>query len=41
MFVDLEGAKKVGGTRGSPKKEVDVEDGLDEGPFKGFWMVMR
>ena len=41
MFVGLEGAKKVGGTRGNPKKDVEVADALNEGPLKGFWVVKR
>lgn len=42
MFVGLFGAKKVGGTSGSPKKEeVELEDTLIEGPFAGFWFVER
>lgn len=41
MFVGLFGAKKVGGTRGSPKKDVELEDALLEGPFEGFWVVER
>ena len=35
MFVGLLGAKKVGGTRGSPKKDVELEDSLFEGPCEG------
>ncbi len=41
MFVGLLEAKKVGGTRGSPKKDVELEDTLVEGPFVGFWVVER
>ena len=41
MFVGLEGAKKVGGTRGNPKKGVDVEDALNEGPLNGIWVVKK
>ena len=42
MLVGLLGAKKVGGTRGSPKNEgVELEDALVEGPFEGFWVVKR
>ena len=42
MFVGLFGAKNVGGTSGSPKKEdVELEDALSEGPFEGFWVVER
>lgn len=36
MFVGLSGAKNVGGTRGSPKKEVELEVNLIEGPFDVF-----
>ena len=36
MFVGLLGAKNVGGTSGSPKKEDgELDDGLGEGPFMG------
>ncbi len=39
MFVGLFGAKNVGGTSGSPKKEeVEMEDDLVEGPIEGFWI---
>ena len=42
MFVGLFGAKKVGGTSGSPKKEdVELNDALTEGPFEWFWVVER
>lgn len=43
MFVGLFGAKKVGGTSGSPKKEEDVEldAALIEGPLEGLWVVER
>lgn len=42
MFVGLFGAKKVGGTSGSPKKEdVELDDTLIEGLFEGFWVVER
>lgn len=36
MFVGLSGAKNVGGTGGSPKKEVELEVTLIEGPFDVF-----
>ena len=35
MFVGLLGAKNVGGMRGRPKKEVELEDDLIEGPVVG------
>lgn len=42
MFVGLFGAKKVGGTSGSPKSEdVELDDILMEGPLEGFWVVER
>ena len=42
MFVGLFGAKKVGGTSGSPKKgDVELDDSLVEGRFEGFWVVER
>lgn len=42
MFVGLLGAKNVGGTSGSPKKEdVKLDDDLNAGPFEGLWVVAR
>lgn len=42
MFVGLFGAKNVGGTSGSLKKEdVELEDALVEGPIEGFLIVER
>ena len=41
MFVGLLGAKKVGGTRGRPKKEVELEDALIEGPLDGVGIADR
>ena len=41
MFVGLFGAKNVGGMRGRPKKDVELEDDLVEGPFEGFRVVER
>ena len=41
MFVGLLGAKKVGGMRGRPKKEVELEDALTEGPLDGVGVVDR
>ena len=39
MFVGSLGAKKVGGTRGSPKKDVRFEGGLFEGPVAELWVA--
>ena len=39
IFVGFCGAKKVGGTSGRPKKDVELEVGLVDGPYKGFWDV--
>ena len=39
MFEGLLGAKNVGGTRGSRKKDMELDDVLFEGPFEGFWIV--
>ena len=42
MFGGLFGAKKVGGTSGSPKKEdVELDDSLNTGPFERVWFVER
>ena len=41
MFVGLLGAKNVGGTRGRPKKEVELEDALIEGPLDGVGVADR
>ncbi len=41
MFVGVVGAKKLCGTRGSPKKEVVLGDDLSEGPFEGFWVLEK
>ena len=41
MFVGLLGVKKVGGMRGRPKKEVEFEDALIEGPVDGVGAVDR
>ena len=41
MLVGLLGEKKVGGMRGRPKKEVEWEDVLIEGPLDGLGVVDR
>ena len=41
MFVGLLGVKNVGGTRGRPKKEVELEDALIEGPLDGVRVADR
>ena len=39
MFAGLLGAKKVGGTSGSPKKEDgELDDGLGEGSLIEGWV---
>ena len=36
MLAGLSDAKNVGGMRDSPKKDVELDDALVEGPFEGF-----
>ena len=41
MFVGLLGAKSVGGMRGRPKKEEELEDALIEGLLDGVGVADR